>query len=93
MYLFSITMLIRRSETFQRYLDQVLPRCNPDETCVVYSMFKGYLDPNHKAYNKELHDYVNQFPNTVFCHTSGHASKECIEKVCSMINPFQLKSK
>lgn len=81
------TMLIRRSETFQRYLDQVLPRCNPDETCVVYSMFKGYLDPNHKAYNKELHDFVNQFPNTVFCHTSGHASKECIEKVCSMINP------
>ena len=81
------TMLIRRSETFQRYLDIVLPRCNPDETCVVYSMFKGYLDPNHKAYNKELHDFVNQFPNTVFCHTSGHASKECIEKVCSMINP------
>ena len=25
--------------------------------------------------------------NTVFCHTSGHASKECIEKVCSLINP------
>ena len=81
------TMLIRRSETFQRYLDIVLPRCNPDETCVVYSMFKGYLDPNHKAYNKELHDFVNQFPNTVFCHTSGHASKECIEKVCRMVNP------
>ena len=81
------TMLIRRSETFQRYLDQVLPRCNPDDTCVVYSMFKGYIDPNHKAYNKDLHDFVNQFSNTVFCHTSGHASKECIEKVCSIINP------
>ena len=81
------TMLIRRSETFQRYLDQVLPRCNPDETCVVYSMFKGYIDPNHKAYNKDLHDFVNQFPNTVFCHTSGHASKECLEKVCCMVNP------
>ena len=25
--------------------------------------------------------------NTVFCHTSGHASKECIEKVCCIINP------
>jgi ribonuclease J len=81
------TTLIRRSETFQRYLDIVLPRCNPDKTCVVYSMFKGYLDPNHKAYNKELHDFVNQFPNIVFCHTSGHASKECIEKVCNMVNP------
>lgn len=81
------TMLIRRSDTFQRYLDQVLPRCNPDETCVVYSMFKGYIDPGHKAFNQDLYDFVNQFPNTVFCHTSGHASKECVEKLCSLINP------
>ena len=81
------TMLIRRSETFQRYLDQVLPRCAPEETCIVYSMFKGYIEPGHKAFNQDLYDFVNQFPNTVFCHTSGHASKECIEKVCSMVNP------
>ena len=81
------TMLIRRNDTFQKYLDQVLPECNPDETCIVYSMFKGYIDPNHKAYSKELHDFVNQFSHIVFCHTSGHASKECIEKVCSMVNP------
>ena len=81
------TMLIRRSDTFQRYFDQVLPRYAPEETCIVYSMFKGYIDPGHKAFNQELYDFVNQFPNTVFCHTSGHASKECIEKVCSMVNP------
>ena len=81
------TMLIRRSGTFQRYLDQVLPRCAPEETCIVYSMFKGYIEPGHKAFNQDLYDFVNQFPNTVFCHTSGHASKECIEKVCSMVNP------
>jgi ribonuclease J len=81
------TMLIRRSDTFQRYLDQVLPCCAPEETCIVYSMFKGYIDPEHKAFNQNLYDFVNQFPNTVLCHTSGHASKECIEKVCSLINP------
>ena len=81
------TMLIRRSDTFQRYFDQVLPRYAPEETCIVYSMFKGYIDPGHKAFNQELYDFVNQFPNTVFCHTSGHASKECIEKVCCIINP------
>ena len=82
------TMLIRRSDTFQKYLDQVLPECNPDETCIVYSMFKGYIDPNHKAYSKELHDFINQFSHIVFCHTSGHASKECVEKLCSLINPI-----
>ena len=81
------TMLIRRSDTFQRCLDQVLSRCNPDETCVVYSMFKGYIDPEHKAYNKELHDFVKQFYHIEFCHTSGHASKACIEKICGLINP------
>ena len=81
------TMLIRRSDTFQRYLDQVLPHCAPEETCIVYSMFKGYIDSGHKAFNQDLYDFINQFPNTVFCHTSGHASKECIEKVCYIINP------
>ena len=80
-------MLIRRSDTFQRYLEQVLPSYAPEETCIVYSMFKGYIDPGHKAFNQDLYDFVNRFPNTVFCHTSGHASKECIEKVCCIINP------
>ena len=81
------TMLIRRSDTFQRYLAQLLPCCAPEETCIVYSMFKGYIDPGHKAFNQDLYDFVNQFPHLECCHTSGHASKECIEKVCSLINP------
>jgi len=80
-------MMIRRSDKFQGYLNQVLTGCNPDETCIVYSMFKGYIDPGHKAYNQELHDFINQFPHLEYCHTSGHASKECIEEVCRLINP------
>ena len=80
-------MVIRSSETFQKYLDEVLPYCKPEETCLVYSMFKGYIDPNHKAYNPTLHSFVNQFPRHVICHTSGHASKECLEKVCTLIDP------
>ena len=80
-------MVIRSSETFQKYLDEVLPYCKPEETCLVYSMFKGYIDPNHKAYNPILHSFVNQFPIYKICHTSGHASKECLEKVCTLIDP------
>ena len=80
-------MVIRRSETFQKYLDEVLPYCKPEETCLIYSMFKRYIDPNHKAYNPTLHSFVNQFPIYKICHTSGHASKECLEKVCTLIDP------
>ena len=80
-------MVIRSGETFQKYLDEVLPYCKPEETCLVYSMFKGYIAPNHKAYNPTLHSFVNQFPTYKICHTSGHASKECLEKVCTLIDP------
>ena len=80
-------MIIRSSKTFQKYLDEVMHYCKPEETCLVYSMFKGYIDPKHKAYNPTLHSFVNQFPRHVICHTSGHASKECLEKVCTLIDP------
>ena len=82
-----LTMLIRNSDKFQDILNLVLPDCNQEETCLVYSMFRGYINPNHKAYNPVIHSFVNQFPNFEYCHTSGHASKECIEKVCTLVNP------
>ena len=82
-----VTMLIRNSGKFQDILNLLLPDCNPEETCLVYSMFRGYINPEHKAYNPVIHNFVNQFPNFEYCHTSGHASKECIEKVCTLVNP------
>ena len=81
------TMLIRNSRKFQDILNLVLPDCRPEETCLVYSMFRGYIDPDHKAFNPVLHSFVEQFPNFEYCHTSGHASKECLETVCTLINP------
>ena len=82
-----VTMLIRNSGKFQDILNLLLPDCNLEETCLVYSMFRGYINPEHKAYNPVIHNFVNQFPNFEYCHTSGHASKECIEKVCTLVNP------
>ena len=82
-----VTMLIRNSGKFQDILNLILPDCKPEETCLVYSMFRGYIDPEHKAFNPILHHFVDQFPNRKYCHTSGHASKECLEKVCTLIDP------
>ena len=81
------TMLMRASDKFQKILNQVLPMCKPEDTCVVYSMFRGYIDPQHKAYIPDLHKFIAQFAHLEYCHTSGHASKECLEKVCRMVNP------
>ena len=64
------TMLIRKSDKFRKIIDQVMPFCKNDETCIIYSMFKGYITPDHKAYNDSLFEFVNQFPNFEYCHTS-----------------------
>ena len=81
------TMLIRKSDKFQKIIDQIMPFCKNDETCIIYSMFKGYITSDHKAYNDSLFEFVKQFPNFEYCHTSGHASKEALESLLCMINP------
>ena len=50
-------------------------------------MFKGYITPEHKAFNDSLLKFVKQFPNFEYCHTSGHASKEALENLICKINP------
>lgn len=80
-------MLIRKSDKFQKIIDQIMPFCKNNETCVIYSMFKGYITPEHKAFNDSLYEFVKQFPNFEYCHTSGHSSKEALENLLCRINP------
>ncbi|MCQ2329697.1 MAG: MBL fold metallo-hydrolase [Paludibacteraceae bacterium] len=81
------TMMIRRSVKFQGYLDEILPWCRPEDTCLVYSQFRGYIFPWHEAFSEQTKAFVDQFPNSEYAHTSGHASKETLEKVCEAVNP------
>jgi len=81
------TMMIRYADKFQRYLDEILSWCKPEETCLIYSQFRGYILPEHEAFNGKLKAFVNQFPHFEYAHTSGHASKETLEKVCEAVNP------
>ena len=86
-------MLIRRSEKFQSYLDKILPNCKPEETCLVYSQFHGYIDKreDNTAFNQDLYDFVDQFRKKGFTikdlHTSGHASKQDLVRLCEQVNP------
>lgn len=87
-------MLLRCSEKFQSYLEKILPWCKPEETCLVYSQYHGYIDKRegNTAFNQKLYDFVEQFRERGCfvkedLHTSGHASKQDLVRLCEQINP------
>lgn len=91
---YGFVMLIRRSEKFQSYLYEILPFCKPEETCLVYSQYHGYIEKRegNTAFNQELFDYVEQFREKSCTikdriHTSGHVSKQDLVRLCELINP------
>lgn len=87
-------MLLRCSEKFQSYLEKILPWCKPEETCLVYSQYYGYIDKRegNTAFNQKLYDFVEQFRERGCfvkedLHTSGHASKQDLVRLCEQVNP------
>lgn len=87
-------MLLRCSEKFQSYLEKILPWCKPKETCLIYSQYHGYIDKRegNTAFNQKLYDFVEQFRERGCfvkedLHTSGHASKQDLVRLCKQVNP------
>ena len=91
---YGFVMLIRPSVKFLSYLDKILRECKPEETCLVYSQYHGYIDnrDGNTAFNQEQYDFVNQF-REMDCivkddlHTSGHASRQDLARLCEQVNP------
>ncbi len=81
------TMLVRTSDKYRRWVESLLPQLNPDETVLVYSMFRGYILPAHTAYNPKTKAFVERFPNFEYLHTSGHATTDTLAEVCRTVNP------
>ncbi len=91
---YGFVMLIRNSPKFQGYLDKILKFCKPEETCLVYSMFHGYIDNSegNTAFNPLTFRFVEQFRERGCVikereHTSGHASKQDLIRLCQQVNP------
>lgn len=55
---------------------------------LIYSMWSGYLDKSHPAFDEYKNNFVNSALNSgcrmVHLHTSGHASVDEIKKVCEI---------
>lgn len=91
---YGFVMLVRPSVKFQSYLDKILQECKPEETCLAYSQFHGYIDnrDGNTAFNQKLYDFVNQFRERGCAvkenlHISGHASKQDLVRLCEQVNP------
>ena len=59
-----------------------------NETVFIYSQFKGYITEESPAYSHEADEFVHSYGwKFEYLHTSGHASKDTIAKVCRLVNP------
>ena len=85
---YGFCMFVRPTQKFEDYLNFLLPKLNPDETVLIYSMWKEYVNPANKAHRKENYlELLSRFANVKELHTSGHASPKCLARVCNKINP------
>lgn len=71
------------------YITQKALEAFPDNL-LIYSMWKGYLDKNHPAYDefkcKFVEKAISNGSQLEYLHTSGHANAEQIAQVCKITN-------
>ncbi len=80
-------MLVRATQKFDDYIAFLEPIINKNETVLIFSMWKEYINPNSKHANNRYLNFVNKFSKVIKIHTSGHASADCLVKVCNLVNP------
>jgi ribonuclease J len=80
-------MIVCATDKFNDYIDFLLPLLEKENTILIYSMWKEYINPQSKHLNKRYLDFINKFPRLSKIHTSGHASADCLADVCNLVNP------
>ena len=77
------TMVVRDNPTFRKWIGFLLPLLDPAQTVLVYSQYKGYIDQQER-----LQEFVKMFGCRMeYVHTSGHATRKTLAKVCNLTNP------
>ena len=56
-----------------------------DSSLLIYSMWMGYL--NGVFRNEKTARFVENFPKSIYLHTSGHASRAAIKEVLETVKP------
>ena len=76
-------IVIKAEEKYKSWIEQFAD-LNP---IVVYSMWEGYLNPKHKAYNREWKKFLDSCNHVEYMHTSGHAPASLIAEVINAVEP------
>ena len=77
------TMVVRDNPAFRKWIRFLMPMLDPEETVLVYSQYMGYLNEQPK-----LQEFVKMFgDNMVHLHTSGHATRATLAKICNALSP------
>lgn len=79
-------MFVRATDKFNKFLDHLLPMLDAKQTKLIFSMWSGYIDLE-KTLNKKYVELQNRFKDVIRLHTSGHAKKEMLLKICDVVNP------
>ena len=80
-------MLVRATEKFEDYWAFINSQIDRNETILIYSMWKEYINPDSIHANKRYLNFIGNFPLVKILHTSGHASADCLAEVCNLVNP------
>ena len=80
-------MFVRATDKFKDYYQTLLPRLDPNDTVMIYSMWKEYINYGTKYAIPRYVEFVSMFHNIEKLHTSGHASVGFLTEVCNRVNP------
>ncbi len=80
-------MFVRATDKFKDYYQALISRLDPDDTVLIYSMWKEYIHQSGKHIIQRYVDFVSMFPHVEKLHTSGHASPEFLAEMCNLANP------
>ena len=79
---FGFLCVVKEREGYEAWLER-FQDCSP---VLIYSMWEGYLDRQHKAYNPQLAAFCHKY-HAICKHTSGHATADLIADVITAVNP------
>lgn len=80
-------MFVRATDKFKGYYQALISRLDLNDTVLIYSMWKEYINDRGKHAIQRYIDFISMFPHIEKLHTSGHASTEFLAEVCNLVNP------
>ncbi|KAA6322132.1 Ribonuclease J [termite gut metagenome] len=69
-------MFVRATDKFKDYYQALISRLDPNDTVLIYSMWKEYINDSGKHAVPRYIEFVSMFPHTEKLHTSGHALRQ-----------------